>query len=170
MGVDAIGTSVIVCWLGLLEVQKGKTMQTISEGYMKEQLSLFRKFHPFGCVARPLKYFDGSINYAVWECAVAGKQRTFWEGGLFKMPLYPERRGRTSYRPENGLLTGEDGDQMAMGPSGPNQPYAERPDREADKDIADVRVPQRRPRKRKGARPTRRQPKRRAKTLSKKYG
>ncbi|KAK6057511.1 hypothetical protein COOONC_04971 [Cooperia oncophora] len=59
-------------------------MDTICPEYMKEQLRLFRKWHPLGCIARPLRHDDGSVNYAIWECAVPGRKGTHWEGGLFK--------------------------------------------------------------------------------------
>lgn len=61
----------------------------------------WRKDHPFGFWARPLKNKDGVMDLKVWECGIPGKDKTLWEGGLFKMTMtFPEGRLQ---RPCRGL-------------------------------------------------------------------
>lgn len=46
----------------------------------------WRKDHPFGFVARPVK--NGlALDLQEWECAIPGKDKTIWEGGLFKLKM-----------------------------------------------------------------------------------
>lgn len=47
----------------------------------------WRKDHPFGFVAKPQKTPQGALDLKRWECAVPGKAKTLWEGGLFKLDL-----------------------------------------------------------------------------------
>lgn len=45
----------------------------------------WRKDHPFGFYARPQKNAQGVLDLKVWECGIPGKEKTIWEGGLFKL-------------------------------------------------------------------------------------
>jgi hypothetical protein len=45
----------------------------------------WRKDHPFGFYARPQKNAQGVLDLKIWECGIPGKEKTIWEGGLFKM-------------------------------------------------------------------------------------
>ncbi|XP_052890279.1 SUMO-conjugating enzyme UBC9-B-like [Anopheles moucheti] len=45
----------------------------------------WRKGHPYGFVARPIKNLDGSLNLLTWQCAIPGEKGTAWEGGLYKL-------------------------------------------------------------------------------------
>jgi ubiquitin-conjugating enzyme E2 I len=47
----------------------------------------WRKDHPFGFVAKPVKSPSGGIDLKKWDCAVPGKENTIWEGGLFKIEV-----------------------------------------------------------------------------------
>lgn len=56
----------------------------------------WRKDHPFGFWARPVKNAQGVLDLKVWECGIPGKEKTIWEGGLFKMTMtFPE--GKSIY-------------------------------------------------------------------------
>eukprot|EP00091_Calanus_sinicus_P009492 TRINITY_DN22187_c0_g1_i1.p1 TRINITY_DN22187_c0_g1~~TRINITY_DN22187_c0_g1_i1.p1 ORF type:complete len:114 (-),score=42.78 TRINITY_DN22187_c0_g1_i1:363-656(-) len=44
----------------------------------------WRKDHPFGFIARPMKNADGTMNLMLWEYGIPGKKGTPWEGGLYK--------------------------------------------------------------------------------------
>ena len=46
----------------------------------------WRKDHPFGFVARPGKN-GPTLDLKRWECAIPGKDKTIWEGGLFKLEM-----------------------------------------------------------------------------------
>ncbi len=45
----------------------------------------WRKDHPFGFYARPQKTPQGVLDLKTWECGIPGKEKTIWEGGLFKL-------------------------------------------------------------------------------------
>jgi len=45
----------------------------------------WRKDHPFGFYARPQKNAQGVLDLKSWECGIPGKEKTIWEGGLFKL-------------------------------------------------------------------------------------
>jgi ubiquitin-conjugating enzyme E2 I len=48
--------------------------------------------HPFGFYAKPARNKDtGVLDLKKWDCGIPGKERTPWEGGLFKLELtFPE--------------------------------------------------------------------------------
>ena len=51
----------------------------------------WRKDHPFGFFARPAKTANGTMDLKKWECGIPGKDKTLWEGGLFKLDvLFPD--------------------------------------------------------------------------------
>lgn len=51
----------------------------------------WRKDHPFGFFARPAKGANGTLDLKKWECGIPGKDKTLWEGGLFKLDvLFPD--------------------------------------------------------------------------------
>ncbi|RMY47044.1 hypothetical protein D0863_15718, partial [Hortaea werneckii] len=47
----------------------------------------WRKDHPFGFVARPMKTPQGALDLKRWDCAIPGKEKTLWDGGLFKLEM-----------------------------------------------------------------------------------
>jgi len=47
----------------------------------------WRKDHPFGFFAKPVKNATGVLDLKVWECGIPGKDKTIWEGGLFKLNI-----------------------------------------------------------------------------------
>ncbi|KAH7025798.1 ubiquitin-conjugating enzyme/RWD-like protein [Microdochium trichocladiopsis] len=56
-----------------------------------EERKQWRKDHPFGFWARPVKGADGVLDLKIWECGIPGKEKTIWEGGVFKMTMtFPE--------------------------------------------------------------------------------
>lgn len=58
---------------------------------MSNNSKQWRKDHPFGFVARPMKNAQGVLDLRKWECAIPGKDRTIWEGGVFKLEVtFPE--------------------------------------------------------------------------------
>ena len=51
----------------------------------------WRKDHPFGFYAKPTKSPNGGLDLMKWTCGIPGKERTIWEGGLFKLDMvFPE--------------------------------------------------------------------------------
>lgn len=47
----------------------------------------WRKDHPFGFFARPVRNAQGVLELKQWECGIPGKDKTIWAGGLFKMTM-----------------------------------------------------------------------------------
>ena len=47
----------------------------------------WRKDHPFGFFAKPHRTQQGVLDLKKWECGVPGKEKTLWEGGLFKLDV-----------------------------------------------------------------------------------
>jgi hypothetical protein len=55
----------------------------------------WRKDHPFGFYARPQKNAQGVLDLKIWECGIPGKEKTIWEGGLFKLVVtFPDGMGQ----------------------------------------------------------------------------
>jgi len=58
----------------------------------------WRKDHPFGFYARPQKNAQGVLDLKIWECGIPGKEKTIWEGGLFKLTVTFPDGARPSFR------------------------------------------------------------------------
>jgi ubiquitin-conjugating enzyme E2 I len=54
---------------------------------LSEERKQWRKDHPFGFVAKPAKNSQGGLDLQKWECSIPGKEKTLWEGGLFKLEV-----------------------------------------------------------------------------------
>ncbi len=47
----------------------------------------WRRDHPFGFFAKPLRNTNGVVDLKNWEVGIPGRDKTIWEGGLFKLNL-----------------------------------------------------------------------------------
>jgi ubiquitin-conjugating enzyme E2 I len=47
----------------------------------------WRRDHPFGFFAKPMRNPQGVLDLKKWDCGVPGKDKTLWEGGLFKLEV-----------------------------------------------------------------------------------
>jgi ubiquitin-conjugating enzyme E2 I len=47
----------------------------------------WRREHPFGFFAKPVRTPQGVLDLKQWDCGVPGKEKTIWEGGLFKLSV-----------------------------------------------------------------------------------
>jgi ubiquitin-conjugating enzyme E2 I len=47
----------------------------------------WRRDHPFGFYAKPVRTPQGVLDLRKWECGIPGKAKTLWEGGLFKLDV-----------------------------------------------------------------------------------
>ena len=62
-----------------------------SEVGLMEGRKQWRRDHPFGFFAKPVRTPQGVLDLKKWECGVPGKDKTLWEGGLFKLDvLFPD--------------------------------------------------------------------------------
>uniref|UniRef100_A0A7E4W6H1 UBC core domain-containing protein n=1 Tax=Panagrellus redivivus TaxID=6233 RepID=A0A7E4W6H1_PANRE len=62
-------------------------MSGIAAGRLTEERKAWRKDHPFGFIAKPMKNSDGTMNLFLWDCAIPGKKDTIWEGGLYRLKM-----------------------------------------------------------------------------------
>lgn len=71
---------------------------------LAEERKQWRKDHPFGFYAKPVKSADGSMNLLEWEVGIPGKAETAWEGGLYKLTMtfpedYPSKPPKCKFTP-----------------------------------------------------------------------
>jgi ubiquitin-protein ligase len=59
----------------------------ITVARLTEERKNWRKDHPAGFYARPLKKGDGSNDLMRWEAGIPGKADTDWEGGVYKLVM-----------------------------------------------------------------------------------
>ncbi|RCI12688.1 hypothetical protein L249_1009, partial [Ophiocordyceps polyrhachis-furcata BCC 54312] len=64
----------------------------------------WRRDHPFGFFAKPTKTKEGVLDLKNWECGIPGKEKTIWEGGLFKLMIsfpdeYPTKPPKCKFVP-----------------------------------------------------------------------
>lgn len=58
---------------------------------LQEERKQWRRDHPFGFYAKPQRNAQGVLDLKVWECGIPGKEKTLWEGGLFKLSvIFPD--------------------------------------------------------------------------------
>ncbi|KAJ8112503.1 hypothetical protein OPT61_g5137 [Boeremia exigua] len=58
---------------------------------LSEERKQWRRDHPFGFFAKPMRGASGMMDLKKWDCGVPGKEKTMWEGGLFKLEVtFPE--------------------------------------------------------------------------------
>jgi hypothetical protein len=62
-------------------------MSGLAQARLSEERKSWRKDHPFGFIARPIKNQDGTLNLMQWEYAIPGKKATPWDGGLYRGQL-----------------------------------------------------------------------------------
>lgn len=79
-------------------------MSNIALGRLSEERKAWRKDHPFGFVAKPVKNADGTLNLTNWECSIPGKKGTIWEGGMYFLRMifkddYPSTPPKCKFEP-----------------------------------------------------------------------
>ncbi|KAL9596432.1 MAG: hypothetical protein Q9219_005816 [cf. Caloplaca sp. 3 TL-2023] len=71
---------------------------------LQEERKQWRKDHPFGFFAKPVRTPQGVLDLKNWECGVPGRDKTLWEGGLFKLTVsfpdeYPTKPPKCKFVP-----------------------------------------------------------------------
>jgi ubiquitin-protein ligase len=71
----------------------------------------WRRDHPFGFFAKPMRGANGMMDLKRWECGVPGKEKTIWEGGLFKLEVafpdeYPTKPPKCTF-PSTSILSAD---------------------------------------------------------------
>ncbi len=59
----------------------------LCQNRLQEERKQWRRDHPFGFYAKPQRNAAGVLDLKVWECGIPGKEKTLWEGGLFKLSV-----------------------------------------------------------------------------------
>jgi ubiquitin-conjugating enzyme E2 I len=59
----------------------------LCQNRLQEERKQWRRDHPFGFYAKPQRNAAGVLDLKVWECGIPGKEKTLWEGGIFKLSV-----------------------------------------------------------------------------------
>jgi ubiquitin-conjugating enzyme E2 I len=75
---------------------------------LQEERKQWRRDHPFGFYAKPQRNPQtGVLDLKIWECGIPGKEKTLWEGGLFKLSvIFPDGESHNTSLHEIDKLTG----------------------------------------------------------------
>lgn len=66
-------------------------MSTIAAARLAEERKSWRKDHPPGFIAKPVKNEDDSLNLMKWEAGIPGPENTDWAGGVYTLTMeFPE--------------------------------------------------------------------------------
>ncbi len=73
-------------------------------GRLAEERKNWRKEHPVGFYARPMKKDDNSNDLMRWECGIPGKDNTDWAWGVYKLTMefsdeYPNKPPKCKFVP-----------------------------------------------------------------------
>ncbi|KAI9867214.1 MAG: E2 SUMO-conjugating protein ubc9 [Trichoglossum hirsutum] len=64
---------------------------SLCQNRLQEERKQWRRDHPFGFFAKPQRNAQGILDLKKWECGIPGKEKTLWEGGLFKLDvIFPD--------------------------------------------------------------------------------
>jgi ubiquitin-conjugating enzyme E2 I len=79
-------------------------MSGIAIGRLTEERKNWRKDHPPGFYARPMKNPDGSTDIMKWEAGIPGPAGTDWENGVYKLVFtfpdeYPSKPPHAKFVP-----------------------------------------------------------------------
>ncbi|KEY73713.1 hypothetical protein S7711_06288 [Stachybotrys chartarum IBT 7711] len=76
----------------------------LCQNRLQEERKQWRRDHPFGFFAKPARTKEGVLDLKNWECGIPGKDKTIWEGGLFKLSIafpdeYPTKPPKCKFVP-----------------------------------------------------------------------
>ncbi|KAL8833691.1 MAG: hypothetical protein Q9170_004136 [Blastenia crenularia] len=77
---------------------------SLCQNRLQEERRQWRRDHPFGFFAKPVRTAQGVLDLKNWECGVPGRDKTLWEGGLFKLVVafpdeYPTKPPKCKFVP-----------------------------------------------------------------------
>ncbi|KAL8874265.1 MAG: hypothetical protein Q9174_000385 [Haloplaca sp. 1 TL-2023] len=77
---------------------------SLCQNRLQEERRQWRRDHPFGFFAKPVRTPQGVLDLKNWECGVPGRDKTLWEGGLFKLTVafpdeYPTKPPKCKFIP-----------------------------------------------------------------------
>jgi hypothetical protein len=62
-------------------------VMSLCQARLTEERKQWRKDHPFGFFAKPVRGSNGVVDLKTWDVGIPGRDKTIWEGGLFKLTL-----------------------------------------------------------------------------------
>ena len=62
-------------------------MSGIAANRLREERSQWRKDHPFGFYAKPIKKTDDTLDLFHWQCGIPGKEGSAWEGSVYPVTM-----------------------------------------------------------------------------------
>mmetsp|Transcript_27848 Transcript_27848/g.47078 ORF Transcript_27848/g.47078 Transcript_27848/m.47078 type:complete len:160 (-) Transcript_27848:156-635(-) len=62
-------------------------MSAVAISRLSQERKNWRKDHPAGFIAKPMKKADNSMDLMNWEAYIPGEEGTDWEGGVYKLTL-----------------------------------------------------------------------------------
>ena len=86
--------------------RKTPNMSSLCMMRLGEERKTWRRDHPFGFYAKPIRNPQGVLDLKTWECGIPGKEKTLWEGGLFKLSVvFPDGESHSRFLHEIDNLT-----------------------------------------------------------------
>ncbi|KAK6463436.1 ubiquitin-conjugating enzyme/RWD-like protein [Scheffersomyces coipomensis] len=69
---------------------------------LQEERKQWRKDHPFGFYAKPVKDSDGSLNLKIWNAGIPGKATTLWQDAVYPINItfpdeYPSKPPKVKF-------------------------------------------------------------------------
>jgi ubiquitin-conjugating enzyme E2 I len=62
-------------------------MSGIAANRLLAERAQWRKDHPFGFYAKPIKKTDDSLDLFHWQCGIPGKEGTAWAGSIYPVTM-----------------------------------------------------------------------------------
>lgn len=62
-------------------------MSAIASARLAEERKNWRRDHPPGFIAKPLKNEDDSLNLLKWEAGIPGPDNSDWAGGVYTLHM-----------------------------------------------------------------------------------
>jgi ubiquitin-conjugating enzyme E2 I len=76
---QAITISTVRCRMSLCKIR------------LQEERRQWRKDHPFGFFAKPIKGTDGALDLTQWQAGIPGKSNTLWQDAVYPISItFPE--------------------------------------------------------------------------------
>lgn len=77
-------------------------MSSLLISRLQEERKQWRKDHPFGFYAKPIKAADGSLDLQNWVAGIPGKENTIWADGVYPITLnfpndYPSKPPKVKF-------------------------------------------------------------------------
>jgi hypothetical protein len=90
--INTSSQSQLLCGLRTVEANHKRltaaVMSSIASARLAEERKNWRKDHPAGFIAKPMKNEDESLNLLKWEAGIPGPENTDWAGEIIREIFY----------------------------------------------------------------------------------